>query len=81
MWDDLLGTLCNPGHVGDMLTSASPGDPTFWINHGAVDRLLMYRRLTSELGLRDFDDSWGYTHELASPSDTGIVCDWSGTNR
>ena len=33
-----------------------------------------------ELGLRDFDDSWGYTHQLASPSDTGIVCDWSGTD-
>lgn len=47
-WDELLHhTLVHLGSVGEMFTSASPYDPTFWLVHGAADRLLQYRRLVA----------------------------------
>ena len=62
-----------------MYTSAAPWDPAFWLVHPAADRLLQLRRLVATRGNPAYalDESWGYTHDDAAPSDTGVVCDWS----
>lgn len=73
-WDDLYELLCDPGHVGDMFTSASPFDPTFWLIHPTIDRLMHYRRLVADR--MPFDETWAYAHSTTAPSDTGIVCHW-----
>lgn len=75
-WDTLLDTFCSVGHAGDMFTSASPADPLFWVVHPALDRLLAWRRLLSN-GDRPFDETWGYSHNRFTASDTDAVCDWS----
>ena len=84
VFDDVLhGQLCSPGHVGDMYTSASPFDPTFWLIHGSMDRLLQWRRIQAASGNLPFDEKWGYTHgagEQRTPSETGLVCDWSAVD-
>jgi hypothetical protein len=47
-WDALLRTtLSDLGRVGEMYTSASPYDPAFWVLHGAVDRLVHWKRLVA----------------------------------
>ena len=33
LWELFLEALCNPGHVGEMYTSAAPYDPLFWVVH------------------------------------------------
>jgi hypothetical protein len=38
LWDEFWGALCSVGIVGDMYTSGSPYDPTFWLIHPTVDR-------------------------------------------
>ena len=38
IYDDLLGMLCSPGHIGDMFQATSSNDPTFWVLHGTLDR-------------------------------------------
>lgn len=99
VWDSLLHeVLCDPGHVGDMYTSASPYDPTFWLIHGTTDRLMHWRRLFaktagsgsssssssllvgSSAAAMPFDETWGYAHSTVAPSDTNLVCDWSGVD-
>lgn len=74
-WDKLLDALCSVGHVGDMFSSASPADPLFWMVHPALDRLLSWRRLLSNM-TRPFDETWGYAHNHLTASDTAVVCDW-----
>jgi len=110
-WDDVLyRELADPGHVGEMYSSASPYDPSFWVLHGTSDRLVHWRRLVAasvaasaaatssssslltgrggshtDGHLKDLatsaglDESWGYTRSLVASSDTGVVCDWTGT--
>ena len=81
-FDELLHEqLCTLGHVGDMYTSGSPFDPTFWLIHGSMDRLLQWRRIQAASGDLPFDESWGFEHVVGpgrTASDTGIVCDWTG---
>ena len=81
-WDDLVKVVCNPGHVGDVFTSAAPNDPIFWVIHTEQERFLQWRRIASAKGLRYLDETWGYEH-WASPttpaSDTGVVCDWTAS--
>ena len=78
-WRSLLGLLCDTRGAGEMYTSAAPWDPAFWLVHPAADRLLQLRRLVATRGNPAYalDESWGYTHDDAAPSDTGVVCDWS----
>lgn len=82
-WRMILNSLCNPGHVGELYTSNAPADPLFWPIHTSAERLLSWKRIQSHLGLpdgKDFDQSWGYAHPSTTPSDTGVVCDWSGVD-
>ena len=73
-WEQILEALCDPGHAGEMYTSAAPYDPTFWVLHTTAERLLQFRRLKSpEIAL---DETWGFAHMNAA-SDVGVVCDWS----
>ena len=74
-------------------TSASPYDPTFWLVHGTVDRLVHWRRIFASTAGTErssenegvgsdaiamlFDESWGYAHSAVAPSDTNLICDWS----
>ncbi|KAH8066645.1 hypothetical protein JL722_1098 [Aureococcus anophagefferens] len=75
-----LDALCHVGHPGEMFTSAAPQDPTFWPLHGNAERYLQYARLLKAEGVLSFSESWGYSHAQELPSDTGIVCDWSGVD-
>ncbi|CAM9333791.1 unnamed protein product, partial [Ascophyllum nodosum] len=78
-WAKLLRSLCDPGHIGEMYTSAAPYDPLFWVIHPEADRLLAWRRILGRKGVEgyDFDETWGYSHSKDTPGDTGAVCDWS----
>lgn len=73
-WQDILDALCDPGHAGEMYTSAAPYDPTFWVLHTAAERLLQYRRMQADVS--PLDETWGFAHMNAA-SDVGVVCDWS----
>ena len=82
-WQRLLDALASVGEVGEMFTSASPLDPTFWIIHPTIERLLNRKRLvstnSSSLFRTDqppFDETWSYGHNNRTASDTGVVCDW-----
>ena len=77
VWADLHAELCKVGTVGDMYTSASPNDPTFWVIPPNLERLLMRKRLL----LSDFDETWAYAHNWKTASDTNLVCDWSQVDR
>jgi hypothetical protein len=80
-WDELLfETLSQPGIVGEMYTSASPWDPTFWIIHGTAERLLHWRRLVASrktAPMLPFDSTWGYVHSAEAASDTQLICNWT----
>mmetsp|Transcript_5413 Transcript_5413/g.16017 ORF Transcript_5413/g.16017 Transcript_5413/m.16017 type:complete len:250 (-) Transcript_5413:31-780(-) len=76
--EDYVAELCHVGHPGEMFTSAAPQDPTFWPLHGNAERYLQYARLLKAEGTLDLDETWGYSHATGLPSDTGLVCDWSG---
>jgi len=72
VWAAAAEFLCNTYHPGEMYSSASPYDPTFWPIHPSAERFLNKRRLSD-----DFDDSWGYDDTGNAASDTGIICDWT----
>lgn len=76
-WDLILASLGNPGHNGEMYTSAAPYDPLFWVLHPTADRLMQYRRYLGMNGTKAFNQTWGYSHDPMAPSDTGVICDWS----
>lgn len=77
-WVAIYDALCNPGWVGDMFTSAAPVDPIFYVIHTTAERFLWTRILLAraEPDAWFFDDTWGYSHDVATPSDTGEVCYW-----
>ena len=77
-WGQIIETLCNPGWVGEMYTSAAPYDPTFWPIHTTAERFLWTRLLLAEESPQKwaFDSSWGYNHDISTPSDYGEVCHW-----
>ncbi|KAH8045720.1 hypothetical protein JL722_14108 [Aureococcus anophagefferens] len=77
LWARLHAAFCAIGTVGEMYTSASPTDPTFWVVHPNLERLLMRKRLY----LDGFDETWGYARNARTASDTGLVCDWSAVDR
>ena len=71
LWARLHAAFCAIGTVGEMYTSASPTDPTFWVVHPNLERLLMRKRLYFD----GFDETWGYARNARTASDTGLVCD------
>jgi hypothetical protein len=77
---DLFNELCHVGSPGDMFTSSAPQDPTFWPLHGNAERFVMYLRVLKKRGDFEFDETWKYAHSVDVPSDTGMVCDWSGVS-
>ena len=77
-WDSILEALCDPGHAGEMYTSAAPYDPTFWTLHTTAERMLQYRRIQADDG-QELDETWGFDHMNAA-SDVGVVCDWSSVS-
>lgn len=82
-WEVLLrDTLSKIGFVGDMYSSASPYDPTFWLIHGTIDRLMHWRRLIAHSDYVDMplDATWGYAHDVNAASDSRLVCDWSNVD-
>ena len=83
-WDALLyETLSQPGNVGEMYSSASPWDPTFWIIHGTAERLLHWRRLVGrgQSPALPFDSTWGYNHSTEAASDTQLICNWTNVDQ
>ncbi len=74
--EDLFDTFCDPGWVGELYTSNAPADPIFWPIHTTADRLLSWKRILAHKGKTLFNQTWGYAHPSATPSDTGKVCDW-----
>mmetsp|Transcript_88921 Transcript_88921/g.254212 ORF Transcript_88921/g.254212 Transcript_88921/m.254212 type:complete len:215 (+) Transcript_88921:20-664(+) len=74
-WNQLLTALCDPGHVGEMYTSAAPYDPLFWVLHPTAERLLQWRRVLSAKGWKPLNETWGYAHH-DDTSDLGRVCNW-----
>lgn len=78
----LLRTVESPGIVGDMFSSASSFDPTFWPLHGASERLVNYRRIVAAKGEYDFDDTWGYpSYDRANGAAyLNGRCDWSAVD-
>ena len=75
---DLFNELCHVGSPGEMFTSSAPQDPTFWPLHGNAERYVQYLRVLKKAGTVPFDEAWGFQHETEVPSDTGMVCDWTG---
>ena len=48
MRKDLITTFCSAGvKEGEMLESASPSDPLFWMIHPLLDRMLVAKRLAA----------------------------------
>jgi hypothetical protein len=75
----------DPGHAGEMFTSAASFDPTFWPLHGAAERMLSYKRLLISNGVKDaadFDETWGYPvyNRASGAAYLSGVCDWSGVS-
>ena len=75
---DVFKAFCHVGYAGEMFTSAAPYDPTFWPMHGLTDKFLTLKRVAKHRGAAILNEAWGYDHETTMPSDTHIVCDWSG---
>lgn len=75
LWNEILLVLCNPGHPGEMYTSAAPYDPTFWLIHPSAERMLSWRRMLDHLSVHTFNQTWGYSHQ-GDPSDMGQICEW-----
>jgi len=59
IYKSLLHHLCNPGHIGTMFQATSTNDMTFWILHGALDRLWHWKRLAND---PDYDETWDPYH-------------------
>ncbi|KAJ8604299.1 hypothetical protein CTAYLR_002527 [Chrysophaeum taylorii] len=81
-WGSIYEALCNPGWVGEMFTSAAPADPIFYVIHTTAERFLWARIMLSRENATSwpFNDTWGYSHEVDTPSDTGQVCHWDDSN-
>jgi len=75
----LLRSVESPGIVGDMFSSASSYDPTFWPLHGASERLVNYRRIVAAKGEKDLDETWGYSeyNRFNGAAYINGRCDWS----
>eukprot|EP00903_Cladosiphon_okamuranus_P013777 g12823.t1 len=76
-WLRVLNSLCDPGHVGELYTSAAPYDPLFWVIHPSAERLMGWRRkLAAEQPDQwAMDETWDYDHGWVV-GETGITCDW-----
>ncbi|CAM9656056.1 unnamed protein product [Scytosiphon promiscuus] len=77
LWLRILDSLCDPGHVGELYTSAAPYDPLFWVIHPTADRFLAWRRklATEQPDLWTLDETWDYSHGWVV-GETGVTCDW-----
>jgi len=78
IFEDLFETICSFGYPGEMYTSASPADPTFWLIHPTAERFLQLRRFASYYGNSTLNETWGYEHSSITPSDFQKVCSWDG---
>jgi len=83
-YGQLLKALEHPGNVGEMYTSTTAFDPTFWSVHGSAERLLGLKRILYYQGEIDsFDETWGFSPAWTS-TDGDIYlpgrCDWSGVS-
>ena len=78
-WSELLNALCDPGHVGEMYTSAAPYDPLFWLIHPTAERMMGWRRYMSIKGWMPLNETWGYMHS-DDTSDLGRVCHWDNVS-
>ena len=63
-----------------MFTSAAPQDPTFWPLHGNAERYVQYLRVLKKKGVISISEKWGYEHTAHLPSESGMVCDWTGVD-
>lgn len=77
-WKKMLNSLCDPGHVGELYTSAAPYDPLFWVIHPTAERFFSWRRKLAREQPDEypFDETWGYDHGNVI-GETGTVCDWT----
>eukprot|EP00611_Tribonema_gayanum_P026172 TRINITY_DN614_c0_g1_i2.p1 TRINITY_DN614_c0_g1~~TRINITY_DN614_c0_g1_i2.p1 ORF type:complete len:636 (-),score=156.71 TRINITY_DN614_c0_g1_i2:706-2613(-) len=69
IYQDLLTTLCNPGHIGDMFQATSSNDITFWVLHPTMDRLWHYVRLTNA---SSYNETWEDTATCYGHNPTDI---------
>lgn len=78
----VLKLLESPGIIGDMFTSASAWDPSFWPLHGSAERLLNHKRIQKSQGMlakNGFDEEWGFpSYDPEKSLYLKGVCDWSG---
>jgi hypothetical protein len=79
-WGAVYEAMCDPGWTGEMFTSGAPADPVFFVIHTTAERFLWTRILNSLESPEKwpFDQTWGYDHDVSTPSDYGEVCHWEG---
>ena len=77
-WGGMYEAMCDPGWTGEMFTSGAPADPIFFVIHTTAERFLWTRILNSLEAPEKwpFDQTWGYDHDVSTPSDYGEVCHW-----
>lgn len=61
IYRNIVDTLCNPGHIGDMFQATSTNDITFWVLHPLQDRVWHMLRLA--------DDGW-FNHAWKNSAQT-----------
>jgi len=79
-YESVLRAIEDPGIAGEMFTSASSFDPTFWPLHGSADRMMGYKRLLIKSKvITNFDETWGYPafDRTAGAAYVPGICDWS----
>ena len=79
-YESVLRAIEDPGIAGEMFTSASSFDPTFWPLHGSADRMMGYKRLLIKSKvITNFDETWGYPafDRTSGAAYVPGICDWS----
>ena len=72
----VLRVLEDPGVAGDMFSSAASYDPSFWVVHGTLERILSLKRARMEITPQiNFDSRWGFS--TANTRYLMGICDWS----
>jgi hypothetical protein len=72
----VIRALEDPGVAGDMFSSASSFDPSFWVVHGTLERILSLKRARLQINPeRTFDETWGFS--TANTRYLVGICDWS----
>ncbi|KAJ8603149.1 hypothetical protein CTAYLR_004567 [Chrysophaeum taylorii] len=58
IWGIVLRQILNVGHLGQVVSDASPNDPIFWIIHGMQERFVQQLRYLNDTGAWNFDQTW-----------------------